>query len=280
MDHSSWLTATRPKVQGSWNLHNIMPQNVDFFIFLSSVAGIVGSPAQSNYAAGNTYQDALAAHRLSRGQKAVSLDLGWMADDGYVTQNARALQNMRSGGFFAPMSQQELFALLDSYCDPNRSLDSLSRSQIVLGLELPAMLRAKGIDEPSFMRTPIYFSLQIQGTNGPLSNGGNPTGSQGKNPAALLGAATSSVEASSIVTDCLSHKLCHSLGLGASGINPAKPLYEYGVDSLLALELKNWCAKVLASDVSVLELLGAESLSDLAAAMALRSKYCNYKETG
>jgi len=49
-------------------------------------------------------------------------------------------------------------------------------------------------------------------------------------------------------------------------------LYEYGVDSLLALELKHWCAKVLASEVSVLELPGAEILGDLAAVAALRAK--------
>ena len=76
MTYTDWVLATRPKIQGSNNLHNLMPKDLDFFVFLSSSAGVIGARGQANYAAGNGFQDALATHRRKKGIKAVSLDLG------------------------------------------------------------------------------------------------------------------------------------------------------------------------------------------------------------
>jgi hypothetical protein len=76
MTYEDWITASRPKMQGSWNLHQLMPKDLNFFVFLSSSAAIIGARGQSNYSAGNAFQDALATYRRSQGLAAVSLDLG------------------------------------------------------------------------------------------------------------------------------------------------------------------------------------------------------------
>ena len=76
MSYSDWVAATKPKMQGSWNLHELMPEDLDFFVFLSSSTGVIGARGQANYAVGNSFQDALAQHRRSLGLAAVSLDLG------------------------------------------------------------------------------------------------------------------------------------------------------------------------------------------------------------
>lgn len=73
--------------QGSWNLHEVLPRDLDFFVFLSSLAGVIGSISQANYAAGNTYQDALAHYRQSQGLAARSIDLGLMKGIGYVEEH-------------------------------------------------------------------------------------------------------------------------------------------------------------------------------------------------
>ncbi|KAI0909849.1 KR domain-containing protein [Ustulina deusta] len=49
------------------NLHQQLPRDLDFFVLFSSPAGTISSQGQSNYAAGNTFQDKLAAYRLARG---------------------------------------------------------------------------------------------------------------------------------------------------------------------------------------------------------------------
>ena len=87
MPSESLNAALRPKVQGSWNLHQL-PKGMDFFVLLSSYAGIIGGLGQANYASGNTYQDALARHRVAHGEKAVALDLGIVESVGMVFEHA------------------------------------------------------------------------------------------------------------------------------------------------------------------------------------------------
>ena len=105
MSYDQWVTATRPKVQGeleylgcvykkiltqgpgTWNLHDLLPTDLDFFVVLSSLAGIIGSVSQGNYAAGNTFQDALVHYRRQKGLAAQSLDIGMMKGIGYVEEH-------------------------------------------------------------------------------------------------------------------------------------------------------------------------------------------------
>lgn len=57
---------------------------------LSSISGIIGNIGQSNYAAGNTFEDALAHYRVSLGEKATSIDLGAVSNVGVMAED-RAL---------------------------------------------------------------------------------------------------------------------------------------------------------------------------------------------
>jgi hypothetical protein len=86
MTYDDWFSCTRPKIQGSWNLHSVLPNDLDFFIMLASTSGVIGTPGQANYAAGNTFQDALANYRRRQGQKAVALDIGAVRDVGYLAE--------------------------------------------------------------------------------------------------------------------------------------------------------------------------------------------------
>jgi NADPH:quinone reductase-like Zn-dependent oxidoreductase len=84
MTHDDWLIGTRVKINGTWNLHSRAPRDLDFFIMLSSISGIIGNAGQANYNAGNIFQDNLAHHRCSLGLKATALDLGAVLDVGYL----------------------------------------------------------------------------------------------------------------------------------------------------------------------------------------------------
>jgi NAD(P)-dependent dehydrogenase (short-subunit alcohol dehydrogenase family) len=67
LTYEQWQAAVEPKVDGTWKLHEAFADSLDFFILLSSSAGILGSFSQGNYCAGNTFQDAFARFRAGLG---------------------------------------------------------------------------------------------------------------------------------------------------------------------------------------------------------------------
>ncbi|MDM8548419.1 SDR family NAD(P)-dependent oxidoreductase [Desulfobacterales bacterium HSG2] len=76
-----------PKARGAWNLHCLTrDMELDFFIMFSSVASILGTPAQANHAAANAFLDGLAFHRRSKGLPALSINWGLWSETGIAAR--------------------------------------------------------------------------------------------------------------------------------------------------------------------------------------------------
>ena len=84
------------KAHGTWNLYKAFPNELDFFVILSSSAGIGGSRGQFSYAAGNAFQDALAHQRRGQGLRCTAIDVGRILGVGFVAENAEAIDNLKS----------------------------------------------------------------------------------------------------------------------------------------------------------------------------------------
>jgi sulfur carrier protein ThiS len=129
-EHDLWSlvrACLQPKVVGSWNLHEQLLHDLDFFVIFSSLPGIISLQGQSNYVAGNTYEDELAQYRLNRGEKAIALNLSLLAREGYAAENQEALMQFVKTKHMQLMSQLEVFAILNHYynnttpAEPQRS---------------------------------------------------------------------------------------------------------------------------------------------------------------
>jgi acyl carrier protein len=261
----------RPKVQGSWNLHTSLPSNLDFFIMLSSFAGIVGSLSQSNYNCGNVFQDALARYRVERGQRGVSLDLGMVQSVGFVAENADVAARMTKQGYGA-LKEAELLALLDYWCNPTHPLPSPEEAQVVTGVASWEELKTAGVSHPFWLDRPLFSLVRntYQGEdarayhNNHGTNNNTATAAAAAELRALLQVATTREEADDVACQGLVGMISRTLGVPVTDIDTSKPAFTYGVDSLGAVEVRHWLGKEMGADVPTVRILSAESIRELA----------------
>jgi hypothetical protein len=269
MTHKKWSAGLLPKVKGSWNLHNTLPKDLDFFVMLSSVCGLIGNRGQANYAAGNTYQDALAKYRISQGLKATSLDLGNILRVGYV---AEKWQTVNRDTIFAlssvGTSEDQLLSILEYHVDPRNSTQSDTRCQVAFGLPRSFQYARAGMAEHSFLQDPLFTHLRIAAENTHINTDGNSA----QVIQAQLRSAENKDAAIEVVMASIIKKLSSSMSMPIEDIDSSKPVHHYGVDSLVAMEFRNWFAKDMSADVPVLEIVGTGSIASLSEKVVSLSK--------
>jgi NAD(P)-dependent dehydrogenase (short-subunit alcohol dehydrogenase family) len=264
MPWSSFQAAVLPKVHGSWNLHAVLPEDMDFFVMLSSICGIIGNRGQANYAAGNTYQDALAHYRHSKGLAATAIDLGSMLSVGFIAEHEQSANVYAVAA--ETIREDELHAILEYHMDPRHK--DTRQAQVTVGLTTKAAFQSKGIPQPSFLQHPLFTLLQSSASFG-TADAEEESFSAAR---AAMRSVRSLEEASGIVLDMLVRRLASVMGIPLEGVEPGKPVHYYGVDSLVAVEFRNWLAKNLDAEVEVLDIMGDDSMAMLAEKIAKASK--------
>ena len=277
LTYTDWATTFSPKVDGSRNLHELLPQDLDFFIMLSSLSGVWGSKGQANYAAGNTYQDALARARVAAGQKATAIDIGIMLDVGAVSEHAQLRAHFAAKNFFRNVEEGDLIALLDYYCDPRRDISTPTAAQVLLGASIPNKYFQDRIDrneniaaEAYWLNRPLFNHLARSDNLDEYLSGSE---SSGQDFAAVFAGTSSLEEAAAAVTTALVKKLSTTLFIPEEAIDANKSTLEYGLDSLVAVELRNWFAKNVQADVAIFDILGGSTIKALGATVASKSQF-------
>ena len=263
MSYEQWLESTRPKVQGSWNLHQYLP-DVDFFISLSSFAAIFGNRGQSNYAAAGAFEDALAYHRRAHGQHAITLDLGIMRDVGVLAENG-ITDSLQEWEKPYGIREVEFHALLERAIagDMAQTLPP----QILTGLATGGSAVMAGIDDPFYLTDARFSIMKRVGVRGQESN----TGRNSKAPYTLINHAKSLEEASEHALQALIDVVAKMLRTTASEIDANRFLHSYGIDSLVAIEIVNWALKQLKSSITVFDVLAGLPIMTLSRKMAAKS---------
>ncbi|CAG8299604.1 unnamed protein product [Penicillium nalgiovense] len=239
MSLEDFTAVAHSKVEGAWNLHNtVMNSPLDFLLALSSVAGIIGNRGQAAYSAANAFLDGFIKYRKSPGLPGTSTDLAAVSDAGYLAgidfqRRQEVMKNI--GGQM--INESEVLALIGAAL--TGELDQSCSGQCITGLVLYQAAKDT-----------LGSSSQQNGLSVPLH--------------VTLSAASSKEEALRVCYEALAAKLAQVLVLSLEDMDPSIPVVSLGLDSLVAIEIRNWIACEANANVQVLELLSGGSLMALA----------------
>ncbi|OBK43665.1 type I polyketide synthase [Mycobacterium sp. 1081908.1] len=218
----------RAKVDAAWNLHELTRDlDISAFVMFSSMAGLVGSSGQGNYAAANAFLDGLAAHRRAHGLPATSLAWGLWDQASAMTGGLDAADLARLGrdGILA-LSSAEAMELFDTALIVHEPF--LAPARIDLGA-----LRAHALAIP-----PMFSDL----VNTPARRRVDDSLTAAKSKSALAHRLQGlpETEQHAVLLDLVRSHIATVLGnTTAEAIDPDKAFQELGFDSLTAVEMRN-----------------------------------------
>nr|URN71259.1 alternapyrone polyketide synthase [Menisporopsis theobromae] len=255
-------TTVGPKIKGTWNLHNLLPKQLDFFVCLSSLAGVMGHRGQGNYGIGNIFQDVFSSFRRAQGLKACTIDIGYLLSVGFVAQNTQYVDHVRSMGLKV-MTNADLHGLMASAVDCSEANADDCPAQIMCGLPFGEY------DEKWYWIEDAKFTGLRQRVALADQQGG------GKDDGTLrdeLAKCAEVHEAAELITTAMAARLARLMMMPESDVDVGRPLSAYGVDSLVAVEVRNWIAKEVGVDVSVFDIMANVPMRNLAGELAGKRK--------
>lgn len=221
MPFDKWQRVTQPKIQGTWNLHNLLPKDLDFFIMLSSVVCVIGNAAQANYAAGNTYEDAFAKYRRDQGLAASTINVGIVADSAHFIAENNIDSYIKKYGHLAGLltTKNELDIALRAMMRGKTGDGSPIPAQLVLGMR--ASLSRDGLMADSWTKD-RKFDHRVQDEAAGGSSDVEVT------TKTALKQAGSVQEAFRAVENFLKDQVALAMGATVDEVDGEKPLYDFG----------------------------------------------------
>ncbi|KAH6850667.1 hypothetical protein B0I37DRAFT_396989 [Chaetomium sp. MPI-CAGE-AT-0009] len=270
MTLEDWETAIRPKVAGSWNLHSNFSQrgSLDFFVMLSSLSCILGLASQTNYAAGGSYQDALARWRHASRLPAVSIDIGVVKGVGFVAESRTVSDRVRKPGQMLLLPEDAVLGAIAAAI-----LHPLDHPQILLGLNSGPGPQWEAASEAQIGRDVRFVPLKYRRPPGAQAAGQQLGDSDAKPLSLQLQEAGSLDEATRLVGDAIATKLGDIFMIPIDDIDLAKSPALHGVDSLVAVELRNMLMLQAAADISIFSIMQSASLGALASDVVTKSTH-------
>ncbi|MFI5751920.1 amino acid adenylation domain-containing protein [Streptomyces sp. NPDC051644] len=245
MDHRTFAEAHDPKAVGAYLLHrHLRDEPLDHFVLFASIASLMTTAGQTNYAAGNAFLDALAQHRRALGLPGLSVDWGPWAT-GMIEELGLVDHYLHSRGM--------------SSLAPDVGMAVLER---VIGQDRAQLLVATVVDWPVFLSwyaspPSLVAELAATASAGTVNEASDGILDTFRNADAA--------ERLALVTRRFTAVAASVLRTGSDQIDPQAGLNALGLDSLLAMELRARLSSELGVAPPVVALLSGTQAGELIA---------------
>ncbi|KAJ2984094.1 hypothetical protein NQ176_g228 [Zarea fungicola] len=264
MTAETFNNVLKAKAVGTLNLQKVFAaEDLIFFISLSSAVNIIGTAGQANYNAANSLQDALAQFEKRSGCFYMTLNIG-VIEDGIVN-NTAIIQSLRRQGL-TTIYPDELAAFLEY------SLSAEARQsgchQAVIGFTPESLSETTAISGAAhtLMFTHVRSTANTQ-DSGPTD--------EIKTFKDLVRETDDKDEIEAFVAQVIGAKIADLMSIDAADVNLAESMTDFGLDSLIAIELRNWIMREFSAPIQSSEVLDTPSIWNLAQKVALRSSLTN-----
>ncbi|MBV9656386.1 MAG: SDR family NAD(P)-dependent oxidoreductase, partial [Acetobacteraceae bacterium] len=238
------------KLTGAWFLHAATRSlGLDHFVLFSSVLSLTGSAGQANYTAANAFLDALAAKRRAEGLAALTLNWGPWDEAGIATQSGekgRAIWRARGTQYIPAETGRRIFGQLIG-----SSLDGAA----ITFTDWPVFLR-------QFPKAPPLYA-ELRGECAEMST---PRVAEGTRSILAQLRGSSGPQRRPLLVELIAAEAQQTLG-AAEPIEGKKPLREYGLDSLMSLNLLHRLEASLQRRIPASVMIAGPSAETLARAL-------------
>jgi acyl carrier protein len=270
LSFADYQSVMMPRVHGIWNLQRALKTSsasIDFFVNLSSAASFVGNMGQSPYAASGTFMAALAQYPESSQMPFSTIELPIVRGIGYLSDDTKRAEISKQlgtdsidatdiRGLVTAAMRNEFNAACNGHAvagfESVKSTPAAEQAFWVHDAKLSHLLRLSTLAEASTLGDSAQHVVDV-------SPGVAVRQSKGREAAeAVIGAA-------------LVGKFSSILMRPIEEFDPASPISVYGLDSLVAIEIRNWITRELEANLAILEILASESIAALAAMIFSKS---------
>jgi myxalamid-type polyketide synthase MxaB len=246
MDVAQLTVPLGSKIQGTWNLQQCLAGlPIALFLEFSSVASVLGSPGQSNYAAGNAFLDGMAAYRRQRGDNALCINWGPWADSGMAAEAGREKQ--LAGRGMSLLAAGKALEALDILVQRNET------QAAVMAVSWPDLLAAGSGIVPPLLKEVVSGITLADGADSAEDHALRET----------LQALPPDARREKLQMYFIT-QLAQITGLEQQDIDPERALNTMGLDSLMAIELKNKVERRLKIVIPMTAFLHEPSVASLA----------------
>ncbi|HEY7820499.1 MAG TPA: type I polyketide synthase, partial [Vicinamibacteria bacterium] len=214
----------KPKVLGAWQLHRqTLSKPLDAFVLYSSMSAVFGTGGQGNYASANSFLDALASYRRGKGLPGLSVSWGFLGETGFVSRHPEVAQRFEAMGVRSFTALQGL-SLLGRFLEEGRGNCGVMKVEWRLFKKLYAGRELS-----------LRFAHLVDS-----SRDAEESGKRGSSALRHALLAAEPAQRRTMLSTALQEQVARVLGVPTDKLDLEKPLSELGLDSLMAIELRNW----------------------------------------